>query len=135
MTWVGLGSLAGSLPIAMAACFPQPSDSSSSSSATGKFQVVGSLTDLDGKGQLLNEQVSNTKVLVFRNGADQLVAVNPVCTHAGCTVAWQADQNALICPCHRSIFTIDGKVLKGPATKPLATYAVKTEGESILVQV
>jgi cytochrome b6-f complex iron-sulfur subunit len=54
-------------------------------------------------------------------------AVRPVCTHLGCTVAWQAERNQFVCPCHGSQFDAQGRVVQGPAKRalPLATVIVK----------
>ncbi len=57
------------------------------------------------------------------------------CTHMGCTVAFQSKDDNFICECHGSIFNIDGKVLKGPATRPLPVYYVDIEGNKIYVTV
>ena len=73
--------------------------------------------------------------LLFRTKSGELGAVNAVCTHAGCTVNWsgQDPAKAFGCPCHGSIFTIDGRVARGPAQKPLARYAVKLQsGDAVL---
>lgn len=73
--------------------------------------------------------------LLFRTKSSELGAVNAVCTHAGCIVNWSAENpaKAFGCPCHGSVFTIDGKVVQGPATKPLAHYNVKLgEGDAVL---
>ncbi len=54
-------------------------------------------------------------ILVLPEGG--YAAVWPVCTHNGCQVrpeGWE-----LFCPCHGSIFARDGRVLSGPALKPL----------------
>jgi cytochrome b6-f complex iron-sulfur subunit len=60
-------------------------------------------------------------VAVFRD--DQGVfAVSRVCTHLGCLVKSEAD--GFHCPCHGSRFAPDGKVVKGPAPKPLTWLAV-----------
>ncbi len=77
----------------------------------------------------------NVPGLLFRAQDGQLGAVNAVCTHAGCTVNWsgQDPAKAFGCPCHGSVFTINGKVEKGPATKPLALYTVKLQrGDAVL---
>jgi cytochrome b6-f complex iron-sulfur subunit len=62
-----------------------------------------------------------------------LLAVNPTCTHKGCTVAWTAADKEFICPCHGAKFGSNGAVLEGPAKKPLQTYAVKIENGQVLV--
>ena len=53
------------------------------------------------------------------------------CTHAGCAVSAVAD-GKITCPCHGSAFGLDGAVLKGPATKPLAPVAVTVQGQDIV---
>ena len=126
MTWVGVGFLGSSLPVAIAAC--------SSKSVSGEFEAVGSLSELDASGQLLNENAHVGPVLVIRdpNNSATLVAVNPVCPHAGCTVSWQVDKTRFVCPCHGSEFAVDRAVARGPAREPLGEYTVKVEGEQIL---
>ena len=41
--------------------------------------------------------------------------LNSTCTHLGCNVKWKAAEKSWNCPCHGSRFSIDGKVLTGPA--------------------
>lgn len=36
------------------------------------------------------------------------------CTHLGCKIN-KAENNELVCPCHGSRFSLDGKVISGPA--------------------
>lgn len=47
---------------------------------------------------------------------------------------WEQNQKSFVCPCHDSKFAPDGKVLGGPATKPLQTYTAKLEGGNVLVK-
>lgn len=136
ISWVGVGSIAGSLPVAIAACSSPATKQMASPSQPDGFQVVGTVADLDKTGQLLNENLATGKALVIRDPAkdNKVIALNPICTHAGCTVAWKSNQEAFVCPCHGSKFATDGKVLHGPAAKPLTTYIAKLEGDLILIK-
>lgn len=130
INWVGLGWIASSLPVAIAACSSQ-----TTTAASKDWQTVGTSAELDKTGQLLAKNSPVGPVLVIGTSkAANLTAVNPTCTHAGCTVAWQAKAKKFACPCHGSEFEADGKVQKGPATNPLKTYAAKIEGNSVVVK-
>ncbi|MBN3895337.1 MAG: Rieske 2Fe-2S domain-containing protein [Nostoc sp.] len=54
-------------------------------------------------------------------------AINPICTHLGCTVEWDLEKNHFICPCHGSQYDSQGRVVHGPAKRslPLITVVVK----------
>src|SRR5512134_3871789 len=42
-------------------------------------------------------------------------ALDNVCTHLGCLIHPQP-QGGFACPCHGSLYTADGQVVRGPAT-------------------
>jgi len=133
LNWVGVGWLASSLPIAIAACSSSTSQAEQTNNKAG-FKSVGTVAQLSKTNQLLNKNSPVGKVLVVRTSpTSNLSAVNPTCTHAGCEVNWAAKSQKFVCPCHASEFGVDGKVLKGPASKPLKTYKAKIEGNSVLV--
>lgn len=133
---LALGLLATSLPVAIAAC-QSDSTSEAGSGAEGGFIPLGSVADLDAQGSLANENLQGRNLAVIRdpNAPDALIAVSAVCTHAGCTVTWNGDQNLFACPCHASNFKPDGTVDSGPARQPLATFEAKVEGDQVLVKV
>ena len=56
------------------------------------------------------------------------LAVSRTCTHLGCTLNYHELEGALICPCHKSRFSKDGKRLAGPARLDLPTFMVEKIG-------
>lgn len=71
------------------------------------------------------------RVAVMREG-DSFIALSLVCTHLGCTVSVTTE--GMVCPCHGSRFDRMGKVLSGPADKPLVRLTVARNGTDLLVQ-
>ncbi|QLY33216.1 Rieske (2Fe-2S) protein [Nocardia huaxiensis] len=57
-------------------------------------------------------------------------AFSNVCTHLGCKVNEPAD-GKIVCPCHNSVFGLDGAVLSGPAGRPLDSRGIRVEGDRI----
>ena len=60
-----------------------------------------------------------------------ITAFSPACTHLGCAYRWSRTRNEFQCPCHGSRFAIDGRVLGGPAPRPLDRYQVKLAGNRV----
>jgi cytochrome b6-f complex iron-sulfur subunit len=58
-------------------------------------------------------------------------AVSRTCTHLGCRVNFQEQEQLLLCPCHQSRFTSRGARVSGPAEKnlPLFPVTAMAEGE------
>lgn len=67
------------------------------------------------------------KVAAYRDESGKLHTVSPTCTHLGCQVTWNTAERSWDCPCHGSRFDVDGKVLQGPAIKPLSQREVNSE--------
>ncbi|MGV3762234.1 FAD-dependent oxidoreductase [Parapedobacter sp.] len=59
------------------------------------------------------------RVALYKSPEGTLNALNPVCTHAGCLVAWNNAEKSWDCPCHGGRYDISGKVLTGPPRKDL----------------
>ena len=72
-------------------------------------------------------------VLLVRDSATSVRAFNPICTHRECVVAYNLGEKKIKCPCHGSRFDLDGRVVQGPASRPLASYAAELTGEQIIV--
>jgi menaquinol-cytochrome c reductase iron-sulfur subunit len=64
---------------------------------------------------------------VVRKPNNDVVAFSPICTHLGCAYHWDDPSHTFVCPCHTSVFSIDGKVLSGPAPRPLDRFMTKID--------
>lgn len=51
--------------------------------------------------------------------------------HMGCDVEWNPAETMWDCPCHGSRFDVDGRVVEGPAVRPLAPVEIAAEPVSI----
>ncbi|QMU69078.1 ubiquinol-cytochrome c reductase iron-sulfur subunit [Streptacidiphilus sp. P02-A3a] len=68
-------------------------------------------------------------VVVARPTSTEFAAHTAVCTHQGCTVK-PGQGLELDCPCHGSRFdAADGRVLGGPATRPLQPWPFTVQGD------
>lgn len=139
MNWMGVGAIATSLPVAIAACTSKPESSEEPSAqkvtppAAADFKLIGTTAALSQQGYLSDTATFSEPVIVIQNpnNASALIALSSNCTHSGCEVVWQED--LFSCPCHGSKFNPDGSVVAGPAKAPLKSYAAKIEGDSVLV--
>lgn len=59
---------------------------------------------------------------------------SPICPHLGCGVRWDPESARFKCPCHGSVFTIDGEVVAGPAPRSLDTLPSKVEEGRLFVK-
>jgi len=64
---------------------------------------------------------------VVKKKDSQVTAFAPACTHLGCAYHWDNAKRDFECPCHSSVFAVNGAVVSGPAPRPLDRYEVKLE--------
>ena len=89
---------------------------------------IGALADLQAQGSLAFQAPSNGDPAVAVSlGGGNVVAFDALCTHAGCTVAYDSNQKVLTCPCHGATFdpANGAAVLSGPAPTPLTAIQLQ----------
>ncbi len=93
-------------------------------------EVLYERNRVDGWHKVKREKASTW---VVKTDENSVVAFNPACTHLGCAYHWDKSEKHFVCPCHASVFSIDGKVLGGPAPRPLDRYVAKVQDGKILI--
>jgi ubiquinol-cytochrome c reductase iron-sulfur subunit len=69
-------------------------------------------------------------------GINGILCYSKICTHVGCPISlWEQQTHHLLCPCHQSTFDLadNGKVVFGPAARPLPQLPIMTDSEGYIV--
>lgn len=91
-------------------------------------EKLTALTELaPGEGKVVKYEDHSLAIYKDENG--KLHALNPVCTHAKCTVGWNSAEKSWDCPCHGARYSINGEVLTGPARQGLEVVELKELAE------
>jgi len=110
-----------------------------------KWSKVGEVNSLPENGpvelkfRLLTEDAYHYEealysVWVIKYATDKVTVFSPICPHLGCHFIWDPKISRFACPCHASVYSIDGKVLYGPAPRSLDTLPAKIENGTLYVQ-
>lgn len=158
--FVRLGALAGLAPAAvtLAGCGgDEPSggggggeSGGETTSGTGRTRAEPGApeatggTGSGGDGYIAREsEVSPGSAVEFEDGGEPAIlirldgggfaAYSAVCTHQGCTVAYNGGAGTLDCPCHGSVFdpASGGSVRQGPAESPLPEIPLAVRGGEV----
>jgi cytochrome b6-f complex iron-sulfur subunit len=78
-----------------------------------------------------SETVFAEENFVLFHDREGFYAISATCTHLGCTVA--QSKGGFACPCHGSRFDRNGKVIGGPAPRPLPWLEVSRAADGTLV--
>ena len=99
------------------------------------FATVAKLDEIPDGG--MKQVVAHGDLVgLYRVGSD-VWAINDICTHEETELTegeFDVDDMEVECPLHGSRFDVrDGSVRILPATRPVATYPVKIEGDLVMV--
>jgi cytochrome b6-f complex iron-sulfur subunit len=91
------------------------------------------LADIPDGGGLIVDDPSGGKALLVREGK-QVTAYNASCTHMG-SIVGVPKNGVSTCPNHGSKFDVaeGGKVVNGPATKPLRKIGAEVQGDKVVL--
>jgi len=84
----------------------------------------------------INEGVTFRDGLIVVKNDESVQFLSSKCTHLGCHI-YAVEYNELVCPCHGSKFTLDGKCTKGPAKESLQklNFSIDEINEEYVIKV
>lgn len=100
------------------------------------FKEIAKKNDLK-NGEMKSYKIDDSNNVLLARVNDEFFAVGASCTHYGASLEEGVlKDDMVICPLHHACFNIkSGDLLEPPAMDALPKYDVKTEGESVLINV
>jgi 3-phenylpropionate/trans-cinnamate dioxygenase ferredoxin component len=90
------------------------------------------------EGEARRVVADRIEIALVNLGNGTYVAVDDICSHAEASLSEgevDVDDETIECPRHGSVFDLmTGRARSLPATLPIATFPVKVEGDSILIE-
>jgi len=76
---------------------------------------------------------STKGIWAVKQSDGQITVYSPLCPHLGCGYRWNHQDRLFKCPCHGSVYDMEGIVQAGPAPRPLDRLPSKVENGELLV--
>src|SRR4029079_9706007 len=80
-----------------------------------------------------HETKTQKAVWAVKQANGDVTVFSPICTHLGCGYHWDGGSQQFKCPCHGSVFDVSGRVVGGPAPRPLDALPSKVDKGRLLV--
>jgi cytochrome b6-f complex iron-sulfur subunit len=93
--------------------------------------------DLSNQNNLALKSVGGSivvnSIIVVQPTLNNFIALSDICTHQACGVGYDSAMGRFLCPCHGSIYALDGSVIQGPAPRALTRYNTTLTGNLLRV--
>jgi cytochrome b6-f complex iron-sulfur subunit len=84
-------------------------------------------------GAVVAEPQDGTSHVLVANTGNGFIALQARCPHAGCDLAWVAEDRQAECPCHGSRFAADGTLLHPPARGDVSAFPASQDANGDVV--
>ena len=79
-----------------------------------------------------NSLATHSVVVINLDGT--FIALSEICTHNGCSVAFNDSSQHIECPCHGGTYDLQGNVISGPPPAPIKKYTVTKNGDILSIK-
>jgi Rieske Fe-S protein len=86
-----------------------------------------------GEGKLF--KYGHKPALLVRTREGEWRAFSAICTHLECTVQYEKERSRIRCACHEGMYDLQGNNIAGPPPEPLSRYAVRPDGDDLIISV
>ena len=101
---------------------------------TGEPRAIILLSDVAvGEPHLFRYPSDDDPAILVRLTDTDVVAFSQKCTHLGCVVYYEPDEQRWHCPCHEGNFEAStGAVISGPPTRPLGRIGLEVRDDGMI---
>lgn len=116
-------------------CIPSTAPAMRAQLTNNRIRFETSIPELVqiGDGVKLENNDMEYPILLIKTSESSFVALSTECMHLGCQVRMQ--HTVLRCPCHGSVYDLNGGVLNGPTERSLNSFPVKIHGSQVEILV
>lgn len=102
------------------------------SSGYSPTKIIGAEAMAPGTFLLFTYPNRTDPAILMRTNDGKYYAHGQKCSHLGCSVNFNREQNCLECPCHRGVYDLrSGLVLQGPPRRPLDHIFLELRGGEV----
>lgn len=88
----------------------------------------------DGEGRVVDDEKVYVRWEYISKNKGRWIVLSSICQHLKCMVKYADDDGVFRCPCHGSVYELDGAVTKGPSKKDLPDYSADAYEEEGLLK-
>lgn len=101
---------------------------------TGEPRAIVALDHVPvGETYLFRYPTDSDPAVLLRASDTDIVAFSQMCTHLGCVVYYEPEEQRWHCPCHEGNFeALTGDVISGPPVRPLGRIDVEVRDDAMI---
>lgn len=110
-----------------------PANRAAMAAAVTQVELLGA--DKLALGTAMMFKFGTKPALLIHHNDGTWVAMDAVCTHLGCTVQYEPENDRVFCACHGGVYDArTGENIAGPPPKPLAKFNVEVADGQVVVR-